>query len=45
MQDEIRDKSVALVIHVGKDGGRLTADILKWAIRQYQAQEIGRAHV
>ena len=41
MQDEIRDKSVALVIRVGKDGGRLTAELLKWAIRQYQkhAQE------
>lgn len=36
MQDEIREKSVALVIHVGKDGGKLTADLLKWAIRQYQ---------
>lgn len=38
MQDEIRDKSVALVIRVGKDGGRLTAELLKWAIRQYQKQ-------
>jgi len=36
MQEEIRDKSVALVIHVGKDGGKLTADLLKWAIREYQ---------
>lgn len=36
MQDEVRDKSVALVIHVGKDGGKLTAELLKWAIREYQ---------
>lgn len=36
MQDEVRDKSVALVIHVGKDGGKMTAELLKWAIRQYQ---------
>ena len=38
MQDEVRDKSVALAIRVGKTGGRLTADLLKWAIRQYLAQ-------
>ena len=38
MQDEVRDKSVALVIHVGKDGAKLTADLLKWAIRRYQKQ-------
>ena len=31
MQDEVRDKSVALAIKVGKTGGRLTADLLKWA--------------
>ena len=35
MQDEVRDKSVALAITVGKHGGRLTADLLKWAIRRY----------
>ena len=35
MQDEVRDKSVALVINVGKRGGRMTADLLKWAIRRY----------
>ena len=34
MQEEVRDKSVALVIHVGKDGGKLTAELLKWAIRE-----------
>ena len=39
MQDEVRDKSVALVIKVGKTGGKLTADLLKWAIRRYQAQQ------
>lgn len=38
MQDEVRDKSVALVINVGKTGGRLTADMLKWAIRRYMEQ-------
>ena len=38
MEDEVRDKSVALVIRVGKNGGKLTADLLKWAIRQYQRQ-------
>ena len=27
MQDEVRDKSVALAIKVGKTGGRLTADL------------------
>ena len=35
MQDEVRDKSVALVIQVGKTGGKLTADLLKWAMRRY----------
>ncbi len=38
MQDEVRDKSVALAIRVGKTGGRLTADLLKWAMRQYLTQ-------
>ena len=38
MQDEVRDKSVALAIKVGKTGGRLTADLLKWAMRKYLAQ-------
>ena len=37
MQDEVRDKSVALAIKVGKAGGRLTADLLKWAMRKYMA--------
>ena len=35
MQDEVRDKSVALVIQTGKTGGRLTADLVKWAMRRY----------
>ena len=38
MQDEVRDKSVALAIKVSKTGGRLTADLLKWAIRKYMSQ-------
>lgn len=38
MQDEVREKSVALAIKVGKAGGKLTADLLKWAIRKYMAQ-------
>ena len=38
MQDEVREKSVALTIKVGKTGGRLTADMLKWAIRRYLDQ-------
>ena len=38
MQDEVRDKSVAFVINVGKTGGRITADLLKAAIRRYLEQ-------
>ncbi len=38
MQEEVRDKSVALVIKVGKTGGKLTADLLKWAMRRYLSQ-------
>ena len=38
MQDVVRDKSVALAIKVGKAGGRLTADLLKWAMRKYLTQ-------
>ncbi len=38
MQDEVRDKSVALVIKVGKAGVRMTAGLLKWAMRQYLEQ-------
>lgn len=38
MQEEVRDKSVALVLRVGKGGAKLTAEMLKWAIRQYQKQ-------
>ena len=38
MQDEVREKSVALTVKVGKTGMRLTADLLKWAIRQYMKQ-------
>lgn len=38
MQEEVRDKSVAFVINVGKNGGRMTASLLKWAMRQYMEQ-------
>ena len=38
LQDEVRDKSVALSIKVGKTGGKLTADLLKWAMRRYLNQ-------
>ncbi len=38
MQEEVRDKSVALVIKVGKTGGKMTADLLKWAMRRYMEQ-------
>lgn len=44
MQDEVRDKSVALVIRMGKNGGKLTADLLKWAIHQYQRQANAPQH-
>ena len=38
MQDEVRDKSVALVINMGKTGGRITADLLRAAMRRYLEQ-------
>ena len=38
MQDEVRDKSVAFVINIGKTGGRLTADLLRAAMRRYLEQ-------
>ena len=41
MQDEVRDKSVAFVINVSKTGGRITADLLKAAMRRY----LGQSHV
>lgn len=44
MQEEVRDKSVALVIKVGKTGARLTAELLKAAIRQYQKQANAPTH-
>ena len=34
----MRDKSVALVVKVGKTGTKLTAELLKWAMRQYLEQ-------
>lgn len=39
MQDEVREKSVAFVIWVGKIGGKLTASMLKYAIEQYLKQQ------
>ena len=45
MQDEVRDKSVALVINMGKTGGRITADLLRAAMRRYLEQSRNpRAH-
>ena len=44
MQEEVRDKSVALVLRVGKGGAKLTAEMLKWAIRQYQKQANEQQH-
>lgn len=38
VQEDVRDKSVAFVIHAGRDGGKLTVELLKQAIRQYQKQ-------
>ena len=39
MQDEVREKSVAFVIRVGKTGGKLTASMLKYAMEQYLKQQ------
>lgn len=44
MQDEVRDKSVALVIRVGKGGARLTAELLKAAMRNYLKHKNEPAH-
>ena len=41
MQEEIREKSVALVIHAGRTGAKLTEEALKWAIRRYMGQGKG----
>lgn len=38
MQDEVRDKSVAFVINMGRTGSRLTADVLRAAMRRYLEQ-------
>lgn len=38
MQDEVREKSVAFVIRMGKSGAKLTEEVLKCAIRQYLKQ-------
>ncbi len=44
MQDEVRERSVALVIKTGKAGVKLTADLLKWAIRQYMQHQRSVPH-
>lgn len=36
MQDEVRDRSISLVLKVGTKGARLTAEMLKQAIREWQ---------
>lgn len=38
MQDEVQGKTVALIIDAGKAGGKLTASILRAAIRHYMRQ-------
>jgi len=35
MQDEVREKSVAFVIRVGKGGAKMTEELLRSAIRKY----------
>jgi len=44
MQEEVQQKSIALVINVGKTGSRMTAGLLKWAIRQYMRQRQSVPH-
>jgi len=39
MQEEVRDKSVALVVRVGKAGAKLTEELLKAAIRKYLTEQ------
>lgn len=42
MQDEVREKSVAFVIRTGRAAAKLTEEMLKWAVRQYQKKDRGR---
>lgn len=35
MQDEVNSKVVAMYIRLGKSGGRLTANVLKAAMRKF----------
>lgn len=44
MQEDVREKSVALAIKVGKTGGKLTAELLKMAMRRYLGQSGGPVH-
>lgn len=44
MQDEVREKSVAFVIRTGRAAAKLTEEMLKWAVRQYQEKDKRQAH-
>ena len=44
MQDEVREKSVAFVIRTGRAAAKLTEEMLKWAVRQYQKKDRGQSH-
>lgn len=44
MQDEVRDKSVAFVVQVGKTGAKMTERLLKMAIREYLKQTDNTVH-
>lgn len=44
MQDEVREKSVALVIRAGKAGGKLTEEMLKKAIQGYLRHKNAPVH-
>lgn len=39
MQDEINDKVIAISINTGRDGVRLTSDLLREALRRYLAEQ------
>jgi len=35
IQNEAQDKSIALVIRIGKADGRITVGLFKWAMQKY----------
>ena len=39
MQDEINDKVIAISINAGREGVRLTSDLLREALRRYLAEQ------